>query len=593
MLPWCHCLIRTLRKLEGTDPVELLENFGLYKLAQPELNPLGLAHLFVTRDLDDSNPPTQTIGIAAVGTLCDARYGVALTEATGFSIINAMAFAHEVGHNFGAPHDAEAGSACEAAPDSFIMAPTIDGTTRFSQCSIDQMLPEIVSAPCMPEVIPTDLQLSVASPPPSSVNEGERIQFDVMLANLSSSAAVGLEVFLSSAGFGALQFDTSVIGDRVSEGECTISSEARCVFPYFDAAKTAVLRLFASADIPGSHSIAIRVDSLNELDPGNNELVFDIEIISLADLSSTLTPTNAILHPGESLQFQATVRNQGAFAANEVIANVTVGNFDLLQLTQIDLTGCIPPDEFAYPRVHNCPVGVLEPQAEISFGFTVHLPPDADLSELGPSSAQFVGVSATSREVPILNSDAGTGTQVTIGNAIADLDLQLQGPAVVQVGESASWQFTLTSTGPDTVESVRIYSDDAGRTLPSSATTISSTRGMCELTTENAEFECTFDSFEAGASATVTLTITPESTGEFFVIEAFTEAADPDNNLNNNHVFLSVSASNDPVPGGNTSNNPPVATRSGGGGGGGNMGVVSLLAVILLAGWRRRIRQAI
>jgi hypothetical protein len=129
--------------LTSTDPITLLNQFGALASSSTFTNP-GLAHLFTGRNLNGS-----VVGIAYLGSLCSARYGVGLSEASHSGTIGALIVAHEMGHNFGAPHDNQAGSACASTPGSFLMNPSLNGSDTFSQCSLDQIRPYVQNARCI------------------------------------------------------------------------------------------------------------------------------------------------------------------------------------------------------------------------------------------------------------------------------------------------------------------------------------------------------------------------------------------------------------------------------------------------------------
>src|SRR5690606_41378046 len=57
--------------------------------------------------------------------------------------------AHAIGLAFGAPHDGDAGSACAPAPPDLRVAPRINGSQHFSQCSRELMAPRIEAASCL------------------------------------------------------------------------------------------------------------------------------------------------------------------------------------------------------------------------------------------------------------------------------------------------------------------------------------------------------------------------------------------------------------------------------------------------------------
>lgn len=98
----------------------------------------GVTHLFTGKELSGN-----TVGIAFVDALCSS-YGVGLSQNYGSA--TALVVAHEIGHNFGAPHDAQSGSACSSTPNTFLMNPYITGSDQFSACSLNQIEQGIASA---------------------------------------------------------------------------------------------------------------------------------------------------------------------------------------------------------------------------------------------------------------------------------------------------------------------------------------------------------------------------------------------------------------------------------------------------------------
>lgn len=130
--------------LTSTAPSTLLNQFGTYSASGGFANP-GIAHLFTGRDLDGS-----TVGIAYLSSLCSARYSVGVSQMVGVGTVGALIAAHEIGHNFGAPHDNQSNSACSSTPSGFIMNPSVSGSANtFSSCSLSQMAPTIAAASCV------------------------------------------------------------------------------------------------------------------------------------------------------------------------------------------------------------------------------------------------------------------------------------------------------------------------------------------------------------------------------------------------------------------------------------------------------------
>ncbi len=129
--------------LSSTSAGTLLNQFSRFASNGGVQNP-GLAHLFTDRNLNGG-----VAGIAFLGSLCSDSFGVGVSETRGSGTAGALTVAHEIGHNFGAPHDNQGGSPCSSTPNGFIMNPFLNGSDTFSTCSLDQMVPEIASASCL------------------------------------------------------------------------------------------------------------------------------------------------------------------------------------------------------------------------------------------------------------------------------------------------------------------------------------------------------------------------------------------------------------------------------------------------------------
>lgn len=115
--------------LNVTDPVDLVYDFRDYVFN--EIGNPGVTHLFTGNNLD-----SNVLGIAFVAELCSS-YGVGLSQNYGSSTF--LVVAHELGHNFGAPHDNQSGSVCSSTPGNRLMNPGINGSDQFSDCSLTQM----------------------------------------------------------------------------------------------------------------------------------------------------------------------------------------------------------------------------------------------------------------------------------------------------------------------------------------------------------------------------------------------------------------------------------------------------------------------
>lgn len=157
--------------LTSTNSSSLLNAFRSY--VNREIPNPGLAHLFSGKNLDGN-----VIGIAYLRALC-TRNGVGVTQAGGRGVSGALTAAHEFGHNFGAPHDNQGGSACASTSGRFLMNPSLNGSDQFSNCSLNQMAPIVRNASCLvditnpqptPTPVPTPTATPVPTPSPSCTN---------------------------------------------------------------------------------------------------------------------------------------------------------------------------------------------------------------------------------------------------------------------------------------------------------------------------------------------------------------------------------------------------------------------------------------
>lgn len=173
--------------LTSTSPSTLLNQFGNFTNSSAFDHP-GVAHLFTGRNLNGS-----TVGIAFLSSLCNARFGIGVDEIRGGGTAGALLVAHELGHNFGAPHDNQSGSLCASTPGNFIMNPSLNNQDQFSPCSLQQMQPVVNGASCITVIDFTRPVVTITSPADgASVAAGTSLSFsgtavDVEDGNLTTA----------------------------------------------------------------------------------------------------------------------------------------------------------------------------------------------------------------------------------------------------------------------------------------------------------------------------------------------------------------------------------------------------------------------
>jgi hypothetical protein len=147
---------------QRTDANELLAELRRYRAASGAELSRGVTHLMTGRDMDG-----ETVGVAYLGTVCGGGAASSLSEGTRSTTSAALIAAHELGHNFNAPHDGDTNGACASAPVSFLMAPRLNGSQQFSDCSLGQMAALALNGQCLADINPA------GAPPPGEPTPGD------------------------------------------------------------------------------------------------------------------------------------------------------------------------------------------------------------------------------------------------------------------------------------------------------------------------------------------------------------------------------------------------------------------------------------
>ena len=204
---------------DETDSSLLLDELGAYRAGSFDQRSAGLTHLFTGRQLDGSN-----VGIAFGSALCLSQFGAALTATQGSAVTDALIAAHEIGHNFGAPHDNEQGSACSATPGTFLMAPAVNGSDEFSACSITEMQDDIDAALCITALPPNDVEV-VPTGLPGSASIGERVTLSFDVRNLGTEQATNVALDVTVPLIATLDSATFTGGGICTSGAGIVSCD--------------------------------------------------------------------------------------------------------------------------------------------------------------------------------------------------------------------------------------------------------------------------------------------------------------------------------------------------------------------------------
>jgi len=581
----------------GTDASALLDQLKDYKLATPELRSTGLVHLLTGRDLDEpAGTPANTklLGLAHLGDLCDARIAASLTEARNLSNA-AMVAAHEIGHNFGAPHDAETGSPCESTHEGFLMSPFINYSQLFSECSLQQIAAELARAPCLHPLPANDLSVQrLSSPTEVIATRAFEVAFAVDFSGVADALDARMTVTYNN--LNKVSFTDSAPANCGFWGD----PQTTCTFPAFGAGGARrEFRAQVVAPQGGPASIDVDVSALNDYVPANNHYRFDFNVVPDAHFELEYkTPVYPAAKPGAFLDLEWLVKNAGSIPATNV--SMQLGISDTLEFIAIEAPGgarCSRDASFNWI----CPVGAIGAGAALPLKVRLRALENPNLQP-GTMSGGNVWLLATAAE-PIFNyQSAWIGAGVTITPRIADIYVDVTAPASAPVNSKVTLAMRVGNHGPDNAENVggtlRTWT---GRGLTFDSAT--SNRGSCAKDFSGA-IACTFGALASGETIDVTAQATVDAdVGDH---DIFGNAGTPfsyDTDTTNNEsrsLFSSVAAATAPPTPAPPAPTPPSVTptpitpapeSSGGGGGGAGLDLMLLLSLAGAARVARRLKN--
>lgn len=259
--------------LMSTDPSTLLGQMQTFATSTPGFTNPGLTHLFTGRDLNGG-----VIGIAFLGVLCNRGFGVGLSQVTSTASTSAVLVAHELGHNFGAPHDNQSGSACASTPGTFIMNSFLISTDQFSQCSKDQMQPVLQRAQCLRPISSTptaDMRITL---PVNPITAGIDVPFSyrIELQNGGTGAAEGVTAAISVPA----PLNLRAINTSAEQCSANAGGQVNCVFGTVAGSQDRIVTLTLESAQAGTIISNVSVAASNDSNTGNNNASQSIRISS-------------------------------------------------------------------------------------------------------------------------------------------------------------------------------------------------------------------------------------------------------------------------------------------------------------------------
>lgn len=296
-----------------TSASSLLNELGDLRKRSPNLYSRGLTHLFTGRNLDGT-----TVGIAFVGSICDRQYGAGLTESSNSRWVESLIAAHEIGHSFGAPHDGDSSQACGSTPTgSYLMSPSINGSDKFSTCSLNIMRAKAAGASCITALssadIAVDANLGTVQGPLD-----DSFEWDLTVRNAGGIATTNARAEIR------LPADITIEAASVNGGTCTSGAGLiLCELGQIAGGNSAVVNLSLHSAVSTSHAISVDVSAANESNLNNNHGAGTISTKPEVDLSVSLQAPASIA-AGTSFNATLAARNLSDNGADTVLLTIAL-----------------------------------------------------------------------------------------------------------------------------------------------------------------------------------------------------------------------------------------------------------------------------
>jgi hypothetical protein len=274
---------------DTTNAEALLDELRIYR----EMNQthLAMTHLITGRNLDGS-----TAGIAYQARLgsngqiifgiCDNSTGASLSQGTFGTLSSALIIAHELGHNFGAPHDGEAAepgepvNPCESTPTTFLMAPDINRNDQFSQCSLTQMQPVVSAAisDCL-TVVPQD-GIAVSALSSVSFKPATPFTLNFTITNNGPDIATNVTAQLMIPGL----LTTSSL--TVSGGICDLATASCIVDDPIGSGDSRTIMVGLQSDVEGNYPVTAQATTDIDDDLSDNTATTSVAITNTPQSNS-------------------------------------------------------------------------------------------------------------------------------------------------------------------------------------------------------------------------------------------------------------------------------------------------------------------
>lgn len=300
----------------ATDASQLLTQVATFRENTPAVRAAGLAHLMTGKNLD-----SNTLGIAFLDSLCDAREGVSLSDSELGTFWSALVMAHEVGHNFGARHDGVAG-VCLATEQTWLMAPEINGSAQFSACSLNSIAASIAGARgvCVGPASYADVALVLPASPYAAQTNGT-FSLPITARSLGNLPATGVQLQVTFPPYFSLS------GGTLEGATCTVVDRTiTCALGDLAAGEDRALDLRITGISVGSFPVqAALTTTANELLTGNNSGQIQVGVQSGVDLGVSISASASTVFVTDPIDYTVDVTSHGALATHGGTVWINIG----------------------------------------------------------------------------------------------------------------------------------------------------------------------------------------------------------------------------------------------------------------------------
>lgn len=263
----------------NTDPNSLLQALRTYRKNSAAQMATGVSHLMTGLNLNGN-----VVGISYMSSVCNGEVADSLSEGTHSSLESALIIAHELGHNFNAPHDGESG-ACQSTAQTYLMAPQINYSDQFSSCSVTQITARIQTASCLIPYEAPDVRVEV---PATSVGAIANTAFTVSFV----VHAIGDDASNSVTTNSSIPAGITVQSATAAGGTCTTdtSGTVSCTLGNMAAQETRQIDLTLVGSAVGTSTATVTVASPNDYVSTNNSAQVSIQISEAPPPPAPSTP---------------------------------------------------------------------------------------------------------------------------------------------------------------------------------------------------------------------------------------------------------------------------------------------------------------